>query len=89
MEQEKYPSDSAAKFMVRLPEGMRDRIAEAAKANGRSMNSEVVARLEASFNMDLADEATQLKIVELVNAAFDARLKREKDLVSRLSKKKP
>jgi hypothetical protein len=29
---------------------MRDRIAEAAKANARSMNSEIVARLEASFN---------------------------------------
>ena len=37
------------KFMLRLPEGMRDRIAEAAKANGRSMNAEIVARLHASF----------------------------------------
>lgn len=36
-------------FMVRLPEGMRDRIAEAARANGRSMNAEIVARLEFTF----------------------------------------
>lgn len=36
--------------MVRMPEGMRDRIAEAAKLNSRSMNSEIVARLEASLN---------------------------------------
>jgi hypothetical protein len=36
-------------FVVRFPEGMRDRIAEVAQANGRSMNSEIIARLEASF----------------------------------------
>lgn len=33
-------------FQVRLPEGMRDRIKADADANGRSMNAEVVARLE-------------------------------------------
>lgn len=38
------------RFLVRMPEGMRDRIADAAKANGRSMNSEIVARLESSFD---------------------------------------
>ena len=35
--------------MVRLPDGMRDQIAEAAKANNRSMNAEIVARLVVSF----------------------------------------
>lgn len=35
--------------MLRLPDGMRDRIAEAAKANGRSMNAEIISRLETSF----------------------------------------
>lgn len=37
------------KFMLRFPEGMRDRISEAAKANGRTMNAEIVHRLEKSF----------------------------------------
>ncbi len=37
------------KFMLRFPDGMRDRIAEEAKKNNRSMNAEVVARLEQSF----------------------------------------
>jgi hypothetical protein len=37
------------KFMLRFPDGMRDRIAEAAKANGRSMNAEIIARLQYSF----------------------------------------
>ncbi|EMS9310562.1 Arc family DNA-binding protein, partial [Escherichia coli O113] len=30
------------KFVVRFPDGMRDAIAERAKRNGRSMNSEIV-----------------------------------------------
>lgn len=38
------------KFMLRLPDGMRDRIKEAAEANNRSMNAEIVARLEGSFS---------------------------------------
>lgn len=41
---------AADKYIVRFPDGMRDRIAEAAKQNNRSMNAEVVARLQASFD---------------------------------------
>ena len=37
------------KFIVRLPDGMRDRIRAAAEANNRSMNAEIVARLEATL----------------------------------------
>jgi hypothetical protein len=37
------------KFIVRLPYGMRDRIADEAKANNRSMNAEIVSRLERTF----------------------------------------
>jgi ERCC4-type nuclease len=46
------PSNVADKFMLRLPNGMRDRIAEAAKSRKRSMNAEIVARLEESFGAD-------------------------------------
>ena len=42
------PQDSD-KYIVRFPEGMRDKIAEAAKANNRSMNAEIIARLETSI----------------------------------------
>ena len=45
MARTKFPSDSADQFVIRLPDGMRDEIAAAAKSNGRSMNSEIVARL--------------------------------------------
>jgi len=44
-----YTSRTADKFVVRLPEGMRDRIAEVAKQHHRSMNSEIIARLEHSL----------------------------------------
>lgn len=36
-------------FMVRFPDGLRDRIRSAAETNSRSMNAEIVYRLEASF----------------------------------------
>ncbi len=37
------------KYVVRLPDGMRDRLKAAAADNKRSLNAEIVARLEASF----------------------------------------
>lgn len=36
-------------YMVRFPKGLRDRVKASAEANGRSMNSEIIARLEESF----------------------------------------
>lgn len=42
------PVSEQDKFMLRLPRGMRDEIAAAAKANGRSMNAEIVSRIESA-----------------------------------------
>ena len=36
-------------YMLRLPDGMRDRIKFAAAENGRSMNAEIVATLEDKY----------------------------------------
>jgi urate oxidase len=47
-----YSSRSADKFVVRLPDGMRDQIYDAAKENNRSMNSEIITRLQDSMNSD-------------------------------------
>lgn len=64
---EKKPQDSASrdadKYIVRFPDGMRERIAEAAKANNRSMNAEIVARLQASF-ASTAPDATAENLAE-------------------------
>lgn len=40
------PSRFSDKFMVRFPEGMRDRLAAAARENRRSMNAELIIHLE-------------------------------------------
>ncbi|WBU51877.1 Arc family DNA-binding protein [Paracoccus sp. SCSIO 75233] len=37
------------KFMLRLPDGMRDRIKAAAEGSGRSMNAEIVATLNEKY----------------------------------------
>lgn len=40
------------KFLVRMPPGMREHIASLAKENGRSMNAEIVYRLQTTIEMD-------------------------------------
>ena len=65
-------SRHADQFIVRLPDGMRDRIAEAAKANGRSMNAEIVHRLEQSFTQQATDAVAQIHaMVTEIRAEFD------------------
>lgn len=44
-----FPSDVADKFLLRLPDGMREELKSAAKANNRTMNAEIVARLQSTF----------------------------------------
>ena len=43
-------ADPSYRFVLRLPAELRDRIAEASKLYRRSMNSEIVARLEHSLS---------------------------------------
>ncbi len=40
------------KFNLRFPDGMREQIADAAKESGRSMNSEIIHRLQRTFDLD-------------------------------------
>ncbi len=48
-EENSYPSDKADKVLVRMPDGMRDRIKAAAKEHNRTMNAEIIDRLDRSF----------------------------------------
>lgn len=50
-----FPSGRLDQVALRLPDGMRDRIKAEAEANNRSMNAEIVARLEASASIGLRD----------------------------------
>lgn len=49
----KHPTGRGSEqFVVRFPDGMRDRIREAAETNGRSMNAEIIYRLQTTLEMD-------------------------------------
>lgn len=80
--------------MIRLPDGMRDQIRDAAERNGRSMNAEIVERLSRSFSGDFVAEGDLSEIraqflemtahvkglAEQLNSAAD----RERELQERL-----
>ncbi|MEN5424387.1 Arc family DNA-binding protein [Comamonas aquatica] len=51
MPEERKPQ-AEDKYIIRFPDGMRDRLKDAAKANNRTLNAEIVARLERSFTAD-------------------------------------
>ena len=59
------------KFVVRLPDGMRERIALQARENTRSMNSEIVHRLETTAELEAALDRA-LKIIDQLLAATPA-----------------
>ena len=46
---EKDPHLNQDRYMLRMPDGMRERIRAAASSNGRSMNSEIIATLEEKY----------------------------------------
>jgi len=50
-------SKTADKFMVRMPDGMRDWLAEQAARNASSMNSEVVRAIRERMDRVSASEA--------------------------------
>lgn len=61
----KFPSQVQDKFTVRFPDGMRDKIAEQAKKNNRSMNAEIILALEKyleSQKLDLPVQSTKKHI---------------------------
>ena len=61
------PSRHQDQFVLRMPDGMRERIMESAKANNRSMNSEIVAILEKAFLPSLSARLREL--LDQVNGA--------------------
>ena len=62
MQKKPYPSETQERFIVRLPDGMRDMIADAAKLGNRSMNAEIVYRLQASFH-DTGNSETHGRLI--------------------------
>jgi len=68
----KYPSQMQDKFNLRFPDGMRDAIAERAKANGRSMNSEIVHILQQALDAGInSDEENERLASEAIEKAYE------------------
>lgn len=65
--EKKFPSDAAERFQVRMPSGLRDRIAASAKKNGRSMNTEIVQALEEKFPPPAIDVRVLSEFLESLN----------------------
>ncbi|UMY16682.1 Arc family DNA-binding protein [Methylobacterium organophilum] len=60
------------KFMLRLPDGMRDQLKVSAEENKRSMNAEIVARLEESLSGNAAMRALATRKESALRALIDA-----------------
>lgn len=71
------PGRGSDQFPLRLPDGMRERIKAAADASGRSMNAEIIHRLETTFidgyQDQVRDEVSRLerRLLQLQNEAIE------------------
>lgn len=52
MAKEPYPSEAADRYIVRFPDGMRERLKAEAAKNSRSMNAEIVSRLGETLELE-------------------------------------
>lgn len=55
------------KFVIRLPDGLRPEIAAVASRNQRSMNGEIINRLERSLTLELILDQKNRVIAQLLN----------------------
>ncbi|OLU25468.1 hypothetical protein BVH03_17585 [Pseudomonas sp. PA15(2017)] len=69
------------KYLVRLPDGMRERISKKAKTAQRSMNMEIIHRLSCSFEAE--DDIRRLE------AALDSALELNRFLRKELAQHQP
>lgn len=65
----KEPLQPQDKYVLRLPDGMRERIKAAAEKNNRSMNAEIISRLEDS---DRTAELLEKAFASIKQLADDA-----------------
>lgn len=65
---------------LRLPPELRDKIAESAKSHNRSMNADMVARLEQSFKTATDDDKD--KLIETQRQVIESALTRINEILS-------
>lgn len=76
MAEKPYPSRVADQFVVRFPGGMRDRISDAARAAGRSMNAEIVKAIEAWLGDHEKQSGEQRELTGIPTDSLLAELRR-------------
>ena len=59
---------------IRLTDDLKTNIENAARQAGRSMNAEIVARLQQSFNLEPLKGSKRNELLDLINEAIDERL---------------
>ena len=65
------------KIVLRVPDGMRDRIKQFAADNGRSMNAEIVATLEEAYpHPEMHEEEFGAAMIDLLKAMTPRERKR-------------
>ncbi|MDR9774120.1 Arc family DNA-binding protein [Rhizobium hidalgonense] len=72
------------KYVLRLPDGMRDRLKAAANLSGRSMNAEFVHRVEQSFAQS-GDATVRTVIREMLGIIVEERAALREELRTRLA----
>lgn len=70
----------AEQVMVRLPDGMRERLKDIAAVNGRSMNAEIIERLEQSFKDWPKINLPAKLIARIQRARIDRRMSLEREI---------
>lgn len=58
------PTRDQGKFIVRMPDGMRDRLKDEAENSGRSMNSEIVSRIALTLEENVWERQ---KFIDMLN----------------------
>ena len=66
---DKFPSQTAERFQIRLPDGLRDRIKTYAEKHGRSMNTEIVRILEREFPEPIYYEQRLSELLTIIKSA--------------------
>ncbi len=71
MSKDQYPSETSDRYIVRFPDGMRDMLKQLAAENKRSLNAEIIARLEQTLIQGslVAASVPAAKIEDLVERA--------------------
>lgn len=66
---EESPSRFLDKIIIRVPDGMRDRIKRVADANGRSVNAELMVLLERAYPPETKLDGYVQEIATIANSA--------------------